>query len=157
MFPIRAKYRWPGKRGSFGAVRKHDIHTGVDLYCKEGSCVYAVEDGTVIHMEQFTGPEVGSPWWNTTWAVLVEGKSGIICYGEVAPHHSLEDQMSVYEGDKIGYVMSVLKPHKLLPKSMLHFELYDPETFNDETVWWKLGEEKPKQLLDPTKLLMSLL
>ena len=83
------KYDYPlpliedGHPGAFGAVRKFDVHTGVDLYCKQGTPICAVEDGTVVEIEIFTGPRAESPWWNETLAILVEGKSGVVCYGEV--------------------------------------------------------------------------
>ena len=37
---IPAANRW-------GAVRKFDNHTGVDLFCDPGTPVYAIEDGEV--------------------------------------------------------------------------------------------------------------
>ena len=33
----------PGHPGSFGAIRKHDRHTGVDLYCEVGAEVGVVD------------------------------------------------------------------------------------------------------------------
>ena len=85
MFPLQTKYRWPDKEGKFGAVRKYDVHTGVDLYCESGSAVHAVEDGIVVNIENFTGPLAGSSWWNDTKSVLIEGKYGVVCYGEIEP------------------------------------------------------------------------
>jgi hypothetical protein len=41
--------------GAFAARRRHDVHTGVDLYCSEGEPVLAVEDGDVVNVEPFTG------------------------------------------------------------------------------------------------------
>jgi len=35
-------------QGLFGAIRKHDIHTGIDLYCEKHDIVYAIEDGIKI-------------------------------------------------------------------------------------------------------------
>ena len=34
--------------GAFGAIRKFDVHTGVDLYCKKRTPICAVEDGEVV-------------------------------------------------------------------------------------------------------------
>lgn len=42
--------------GAFGATRRHDVHTGIDLYADEGDAVVAVEDGVVVALEDFTGP-----------------------------------------------------------------------------------------------------
>lgn len=49
--------------GAFGFKRKHDFHTGIDLYCNDFDSVFAIEDGIIVNIEQFTGPEVGSDWW----------------------------------------------------------------------------------------------
>jgi hypothetical protein len=146
---ILDNYQKPSPHGEFGAVRKHDIHTGVDLYCEPGSPVYAIEDGVVVAIEDFTGPEAGSPWWHSTKAVLVEGTSGVICYGEISP--SIELHARVATGDVVGKVLTVLKNDKGLPMSMLHVELYRART--TKTVWWKLNEPRPEELLDITSLL----
>lgn len=37
--------------GYFGAVRKYDIHTGIDLYCEEYSYVYVMEDGFILTVD----------------------------------------------------------------------------------------------------------
>jgi len=41
-FPLD-EFIWPGKEGQFGTVRKHDIHTGIDLYCRQGEEVYLIQ------------------------------------------------------------------------------------------------------------------
>lgn len=138
--------------GGFGVNRKHDIHTGVDLYAPEGSRVVAVEGGTVVAVEEFTG-FAESPWWNDTWAVLVEGASGVLCYGEIETNLSEGDELQ--PGQLIGHILTVLKKNKRMPRSMLHFEQYAPGT--TETVWWKLGEMKPENLKDPSELLFRLI
>jgi len=161
--------------GAFGTVRKFDIHTGVDLYCPEGTGVFAVEDGIVIAIEEFTGPNAESPWWHETWAVLVKGKSGVVVYGEVeipwierteksarvlrmigieqesGPYLVVGD--TVEKGDPLAKTKQVLKKNKGKPMCMLHLELYTPETI--ETVWWKKDKAKPKCLLDPTQYLLT--
>lgn len=85
-----------GHPGAFGAIRKYDIHTGVDLYVQQhnSNTVKAVEDGVVVSVVDFTGPAAESPWWNATKAILLEGKSGVVCYGEVAP------KKTIYIGQK---------------------------------------------------------
>lgn len=152
MFPIQSKYSWPTPEGEFAAVRKFDIHTGVDLYCDPGTKVYAVEDGIVIAVEDFTGPKAGSPWWNDTQAILIKGQSGVICYGEVDCLVNSKDK--VIEGQLLGIVKTVLKKDKGKPMTMLHFELYEPYVV--ESVVWNLNKPKPKGLLDPTDLLRKL-
>lgn len=144
--------------GSFGFKRKFDYHhTGVDLYAKEGDSVVAVEDGTVTVVENFTGPMANSPWWNETWAVLIEGASGVVVYGEILP--LVEPGTGVIKGQVIGTVLTVLK--ELVTKdwipghsrSMLHLELHQNGT--RATCWWHGGEIQPPTLLDPTTLLIN--
>ena len=64
--------------GAFGAVRRHDVHKGVDLYCPDGTWVHAVEYGRVVDIRWFTGEKVDMPWWNNTQAVSIQGKTGVI-------------------------------------------------------------------------------
>lgn len=137
-------------QGLFGAIRKHDIHTGIDLYCNSRDIVYAIEDGVVVNVCSFTGPEAGLPWWNDTKAVLIEGKSGVILYGELDTQLMIGD--TIYEGDIIGMILTVLKKDKGRPMNMLHLELYKNGYRGDGEIW-KLGEDKPEFLLDPTKLI----
>lgn len=141
--------------GSFAAIRKHDIHTGVDLYCNPGQKVVAVEDGIVVAIENFTGPNANppSPWWNDTKAVLIEGQSGVVCYGEIEPLSYIKIGVKIECGDLIGSVQEVLKEDKGKPTSMLHFELYDVGT--RESVIWELGKSQPSNLKDPMGKLQS--
>jgi len=137
-------------QGLFGAIRKHDIHTGIDLYCEKHDIVYAIEDGVVVNVCVFTGPGAGLPWWNDTKAVLIEGKSGVILYGELDTELMIGDLIK--EGDMIGMILTVLKKDKGLPMNMLHLELYERGYRGDGEIW-RIGEDKPKFLLDPTKLI----
>lgn len=75
----------PGDPGFFGARRKYDIHTGIDLYCEDGAEVTSLFDGVVIAIEDFTGPRAGSKWWEDTQAILVESTHGVVLYGELVP------------------------------------------------------------------------
>ena len=140
---------WPDAPGQFGAPRKHDFHTGIDLYCEAGDKVAAVESGKVVAIEAFTGPDAESPWWNETWAVLIEGASGVAVYGEIQPGVKVGDTVKQYE--TIGFVAPVLKTFKGRPMVMLHLELMTAGS--TETVWWKKGDPKPECLLDPSDLL----
>lgn len=139
----------PPMDGQFGAIRRFDIHTGIDLHTSVGSKVYAMESGTVVAVVDFTGQYAESPWWNDTRAVMIEGDSGVILYGEIQPFVNVGDY--VFAGDAIGTVLQVLKTDKGKPLAMLHLELYTAGT--REPVWWKLDEPKPANLLDPTPLL----
>jgi murein DD-endopeptidase MepM/ murein hydrolase activator NlpD len=154
MFPIKNyKYNLPKSGidpGGFGTKRKFDIHTGIDLYCELGDDVFAIEDGEVVDIHQFTGGEE-SPWWKDTFAVVVRGKSGFILYGEIEPIVKIGDKIK--ENDVVGKVIEVLKKEKPKnPKTMLHIELYSK--YNG-SVWWKIGDEKPDGLEDPEKILRN--
>lgn len=139
--------------GAFGAVRRHDIHTGVDLYLPEGTPVFFVETGTVVGIEHFTGGKE-SPWWNDTWAVLVESEDKVLLYGEVYKPTEYKVGQVVTAGSLCAHVAKVLKKMKGRPMTMLHFEMYKPGT--RESVWWKLNEPKPDNLLNPTDFLHTL-
>jgi hypothetical protein len=155
-FPIfeRSLRPFTNPQGRFGAVRKHDIHTGVDIYCEPQSLVRAVEDCHILDVMPFTGPSADSPWWNDTRAIIAHGDSGIVVYGEVCggPLTTALIGKTVSRGYALDYVVPVLKEDKGLPMHMLHIELYDPEWYLEPVVW-KLGEPKPPMLLDPTPLL----
>ena len=147
--------------GAFGAVRKHDIHEGVDVYCQYGAPVYAMEDGEVVDSYQYTGKNANCDWWNDTWCIKVKGRSGVITYGELVMKDKSwvtypEIGTRVYAGNVIGVVGTVLKENKLRfdirnhNTSMLHVELRTELCHIDG---WKLDEDRDKRLLDPTPYL----
>lgn len=140
---------WPDAPGQFGTRRKHDVHTGIDLYTYSGMPVIPCEPGVVVAIEDFTGPKAGSPWWNDTQAILVEGDSGVICYGELAVPRGLTVGMEVTLETCLGCVQKVLRKNKGRPMVMLHIELYKHGT--RESVIWNLDAPKPENLLDPTE------
>lgn len=144
---------WPDEKGVFGAVRKHDIHTGIDLYTDPGEPVTAVEDGFIVAFEDYTGSKADCPWWNDTEAIFVKGKSGVVCYGEIEIGRHLNIGDEVVRGEYLGRVLTVLKKDKGRPMTMLHFELYTPET--TESVIWTEAEGMPSNLLDPTEKLWA--
>lgn len=143
--------------GAYGVKRKHDYHSGVDLYCADLTAVFACEDGTIVKIDQFTGPELGYPFWETTYAMMVEGSSGVINYGEInRPWMNVGD--TVYRGEQIGYVKRVLPLDKFRPDipghstSMLHLELY--KRGSREFGHWNF-EHKSESFLDPTPALIK--
>jgi murein DD-endopeptidase MepM/ murein hydrolase activator NlpD len=138
-------YPEPGSQGTFGAIRKYDIHTGLDLYCNEGEEVFTIESGEVINVVNFTGSKANSPWWNDTQAILIKGDSGVILYGELESKISIGDHVD--SGQLIGTIKTVLKKDKGLPMTMLHLELYEHD-YNGEGEWWKHEENKPDKLLN---------
>lgn len=168
--------------GAFGAERKYDRHEGVDIYCRYGSEVYAVEDGEVVDSYQYTGTKETGEWWNPTWCLKVKGRSGVVTYGELQmpdeiPLHSKvvsnvgeklkfeefkykypEVGTLVKAGEHIGYVGKVLPDEKRRDdirnhnNCMLHMEL---RTENCHLDGWELGAERNKKLLDPSPYLYS--
>lgn len=149
--PLRKFAFLPDAKGTFGFKRKHHTHEGIDIYCTEGQDVFAVEAGVVVGVEWFTGNkciDYPSPWWNDAQAVLVEGRSGVVVYGELLSHLRIGDTVDV--GSKIGNVSRVLKNFKGRPMEMLHLELHRHGTRN--TFAWD-GSSMPESLLDPTQLI----
>lgn len=146
--------------GAFGFHRRKNHHTGVDLYCEDMEGVYAVEDGTVVKVEVFTGPKRGHDWWEETYGIMVEGSSGVINYGEVEPHLEMvvHEGAKVHRGQFIGRVKRVLFKDKHRPDipghstSMLHLELYKHGT-RDFADWH--DPAKNPNLLDPTPYLLA--
>jgi hypothetical protein len=142
--------------GAFGFRRRHHVHEGVDLYVPEGTPVSTVEGGRVVSVIPFTGSIAvpSTPFWNDTWAVLVEGASGTVVYGEI-------DGMTVSPGDElpagatVGFVRRVLIKEKTPPRpmSMLHLELHRHGT--DDAYEWPVDGPRPESLLDPTEMLLS--
>lgn len=142
--------------GAFGFTRKHHRHEGIDLYCPPQTLVQAVEDGIVVAIEAFTGAHAGYPWWHDTFALLVEGESGVVVYGEIAKPE-LVVGAAITAGQKIGHVIPVLKTPKGRPDTMLHLELHDKGT--RKTFEWPVRRgvpvEKPPSLRDPTPYLLE--
>ena len=150
--------------GAFGALRKHDRHEGVDIYCIEGASVFVVEDGEVVDSYQYTGEAAACGWWKDTWCIKVKGRSGVVTYGELKMPDEAHIDGVVYAaigtkvkaGDFIGVVGTVLKDGKLRldirnhNTSMLHLELRKENCRIDG---WKIGEDRDTRLLDPSPYL----
>lgn len=143
----------PDHPGAFGFQRANHFHEGVDLYCPEGTPVFAVEDGRIKGTIEFTGSraEPASPWWHDTQALLVEGDSGVVIYGEIRPAMEFWHDDFVKAGDLLGHVQTVLKKDKGRPLAMLHLELHRHGT-RDAYEWL---DQRPLSLLDPTDYLMA--
>ena len=159
--------------GAFGAERRYDVHKGVDLYCPDGTEVYAVEAGVLCHLRGFTGKVANCNWWHNTWALSVAGKSGIVVYGEIeianrfsshslvvrtyAPAERVElfyfQAMEIQKGELLGYVKRVLKKDKGRPTSMLHLALHSHGVLSNGV--WEIGSPQPEGLLNPTAFLLD--
>jgi hypothetical protein len=142
-----------GSVGDFAFRRSFYHHPGVDVYCGDLQPVQTIEAGTVVHIENFTGPnaEPTSPWWNETFSILVEGESGVIGYCELKPFSHISVGMRLYEGELIATITPVLKKDKGNGTTMLHLEHYVPGTKHHVT--WVLDTEKPPELLNSRPLL----
>ena len=151
MGPHQTGLPLPPHPGAYGVQRQAHVHEGLDLYAPQGTPVLAVEPGVVVQVRQFTGPEVGSPWWLKTYAVWVAGPSGVVLYGEVAPH--VKAGQAVAAGEVLGVVTRVLRKNKGRPMSMLHLELHVANS-REAPEWLRLAE-KPEVLRDPTPFLMA--
>lgn len=144
--------------GAFGYIRKHHTHEGVDLYCLEEDPVIAVEDGQVLNIVPFTGKIADSDWWHDTWAVMVHGTSGTVCYGEITPSTFIQKNAYIKAGQLIGSIKQVLKKDKGRPMNMLHLELYKGRVEKPVCLDHFNGKPlKPEQfgLLDPTPYLIE--
>jgi phosphopantothenoylcysteine decarboxylase len=149
--------------GAFLCKRKHHTHTGVDLYTKDGASVFSVEAGKIVGREAFTGPKENSPWWNETDCLLVEGATGVVCYGEIMPSKYLNIGDTVERGTYLGEVKQVLKDGKERPdimghsKSMLHMELYPHGKYRAfrEVGYCDTDLDDFSVLRDPTPFLME--
>jgi murein DD-endopeptidase MepM/ murein hydrolase activator NlpD len=136
--------------GAFGVQRTHHTHEGVDLYVPVATPIVTVEPGTVVGVVPFTGPRANMPWWLDTWAVLVEGETGVVIYGEIAPHVKVGQQLAVNE--LVGVVLRVLRNNKGRPVSMLHLELRLHGS-RDYGGWYDV---RPATLRDPTPHLLPI-
>jgi len=114
--------------GAFGFQRSWYKHTGVDLYADDNEPVYAVEDGIVVCIEPFTGSKDNSPWWNNTDCILIEGETGVICYGEIIT--TLSKGTKIKKGGHIANIKRVIQEGMERPDiighkpNMIHLELY---------------------------------
>lgn len=142
--------------GAFAFKRSYYYHPGIDLYCEENQEIVAIEDGVVVNVETFTGPNANpaSAWWNETKAVLIEGESGVLGYCEIKPMFYIKTGLKITAGTMIGRVIPVLKKDKGNGTTMLHFEMYLKGT--REHMTWHHHKLKPVELLDPTEFLRSI-
>jgi hypothetical protein len=153
VLPHQAQLPLPPHPGAFGVKRTHHTHEGVDLYVPQGTPVRAVEAGEIVAVIPFTGSRAvpPSPWWRETEAVLVEGESGVVVYGEIVPVVGRRLGYRLKREEPVGYVVQVLTKDKGYPLSMLHLELHVTGTRNA----FDWIDEKPPSLLDPTSFLLG--
>jgi murein DD-endopeptidase MepM/ murein hydrolase activator NlpD len=119
-------------------------HVGIDLFCQEGDDVVAVAAGKIVGFAHFldSGGE-------HTFQLLVDHSTVVINYGEVVDnsdqlfHWRRGDQLQA--GQRIGRIGAT---------GMLHFETYAPGVTQNQR--WMVGGARPKELLNPTMLLLRL-
>ncbi len=93
--------------------------------------------------------------WNDTKAILIEGNSGVIVYGEIDPNAIFCSVGNIVTaGSIIGEInVPVLRSFKGRPMVMLHLELMLHGSV--EPVWWMINHPKPDLLCDPTPHLIQ--
>lgn len=148
--------------GAFGFRRRKNFHTGIDLYTKPDTTVFPCEPGMVVKIDQFTGAALGMDWWLDTWAVMVEGNTGVINYGEVEPDSKLKVGSFVNIDSRIGRVVPVVKEGRERPdieghsRHMLHLELYKHKTKEfAQTEFAHWHPNRDPNLLDPTPYIIN--
>lgn len=163
LFESHIKWKLPTPdlypQAMFGSVRKHDIHTGIDIYVPNNSKVFPIKNGYVVNIEWFTGTKSSppTPWWNDTKAIWIqtEAEKEVFVYGEIEVNETIKIGTKVSTNDYIGTIAQVLKTNKgINPTTMLHLELYS--NIPTETVIWNHDKIKPELLLDPTDILKGL-
>lgn len=140
--------------GSYLYERKNHIHEGIDLYCNDGQEVVSVYDGVVTNIIPFTGEIVNTPWWNNTYAVVIEHNDYVLIYGEIIPTENLVIGQNVSAGQLIGKVTTVLKKDKGRPMNMLHLEMYKKGTTNSVGII-KDYNSIPDNILNPITILLN--
>jgi len=129
----------------FLAMREDGVryHVGVDLYGNPGDAVVACRDGKVVNFYHF---------YKNSYALLINHGDVVANYSEVAAdslkNNGLQVGSEVKAGQRIGIVA------QLDDNGMCHFETYTTGT--DANTRWNVGEERPRNLLNPTKLLLHL-
>jgi len=169
-YPLPIQYRRGKnqKSGSFLEKRTDRIHCGIDLYAPKKTEVFAVENGTIHSISEFTNPNQ-IPYWNITYEIILHAESTYYFRYAELDEVFVKKNDSVSEGDVIASVGQVLNPDKIdehqphyiqqLAKdgklSMLHFEMYDqaPERSKDYLGGNWFTKDKPRGLCDPTSFL----
>lgn len=145
----------------FGAVRKYDVHTGIDIFMHEDASVYLPFDGEVVKIGNFTGTNAEpfpSPWWNDTQYIIIKHMipafywygdliPKYVLYGEIDVSNEIAEGDALNEGTIIGNILEVLRNDKGSPTSMLHVEMYNEVP--GHPVFWYHGESKPEFIEDP--------
>ena len=149
MYPLKEKVSSYLKinDAKFGSRREAGkrLHAGCDLYCPEGTLVYAIGDGVVW--------EVSKTFYAGTGAISIIHNDRIVRYCEITPTKELKAGMKVGEGCILGTV----KRCQGVKQPMLHIEMYtDPKRRDSLTDLNRLPFKRRNDVFDPTKWLESL-
>lgn len=152
----------PPHSGAFGDVRARHNHEGIDIYAPPDTPVFAVEDGLIVGVTPLAGAETRGGYWHDMEAVLVQSKSGLAVYCEIAPSKTLAPAMRVKAGDQLGniypkgyYYKNKNRPDEIEEhRFFLHLELHHPDVRLPTK--WLVNEPKPETLYDPTQFLMPI-
>ncbi|MBS3778170.1 MAG: M23 family metallopeptidase [Candidatus Thermoplasmatota archaeon] len=165
-YPLPKPFRFSKNQesGLFLKERTDRIHCGIDVYAPLKTPVFAVNNGLIRKIAEFTSPQQ-TEYWNTTYEIILESETNYFFrYAELDRVLVNENDM-VIAGDRIGLVGQVLNPDKIRKKhpkyiqklaikdklSMLHFEMYDcfPENSDNYLGGNWFADGKPKGLCDP--------
>jgi murein DD-endopeptidase MepM/ murein hydrolase activator NlpD len=160
-----------GQPGSFWEDRGDRHHAGVDMYAPELSDVIAIEDGEVVEVKVFSGPEM-IHYWNVTYSIFIKNSEGkFLRYAEL--HDAVvKEGDHVQGGQLVGHVGAILNLDKINETSpeyvqklkkkglpaMLHFEIYT-QIPNNKIKYMGgnyFHNEQPADLVDPTPYLQSI-
>ena len=160
----------PDQPGSYWEDRGDRHHAGVDLYAPAGSPVVAIQAGRILRISVHTSPGI-LPFWNTTYAILLQLPSGIVLrYAELGEVAVSVEQVVVC-GQLIGHVGQVLLFNRIIPtdpqyiqllkdtnnSTMLHIEAYTTPPLEEDERY--VGGSyigltiPPNNLLNPTSIL----
>lgn len=158
-----ATIRLPIGTGQSNGIGSEEFHSdnqlkcGIDLTCGPNFSVHAVESGTVVSIETFFDNK-RKPWVSSSKALLISGRSGVVCYGNINPDANLKVGSKVFRGDSIGFVTPFFsKPSKAnYGETRLRIELYRQGT-NRRPTWHANNHGGPKNLLNPIPHLLPLI
>ncbi len=156
--------------GAFGVKRKHHVHTGVDLYVhRPNAIVYPFEDGEIVGAGQFTGHEIGMPFWNTTYYISVKSGDKVIVYGEIKIDDDFGTDWRKIIGQKVttqtklGVIIPVVNERKPQYEyhntKMLHVEMFEASKYHlgFGSDWGPVNSygvrEEPIGIINPTEYL----
>lgn len=146
--PIQGYHKTKWHRGWFGATRDDGrIHAACDLVIRRGTPIYAVDHGTILHIE---------PFYLGTDEIAIQHPNFTVRYGEIARGKlppNIAPGKTVEPGQHIAWVGRL---------RMLHFEMYQGNATGPLTQRWNKRKydyvpsanyQRRADLMDPTPYL----